>query len=139
MDVVIDTNVVISGLLFGGLPGRIVSLWQKQIIIPYVSKEIIDEYVRVLAYPKLKFTQQEIEYVLYQEILKYCEIITPRSDIQIVSDDPADDMFIHCAQAKSIDTIISGDWHLLALKTYKSISILPSADFLQKYNLQQMD
>lgn len=135
MDVVIDTNVVISGLLFSGLPGRIVDLWQKKVILPYVSKDIIDEYVRVLTYPKFQLTQQEIEYLLYQQILKYCEIITPSTDIQIVSDDPSDDMFIHCALARSINIIISGDRHLLELKSYKSISILPPAEFLQKYRL----
>ena len=135
MDVVIDTNVVISGLLFSGLPGRIVELWQRKVIIPYVSKQMIDEYVRVLAYPKFQLTQQEIEYLLYQQILKYCEIITPSTDIQIVSDDPADDMFIHCALTKSINTIISGDRHLLALGSYKTISILSPAEFLQKYRL----
>ncbi|MFO7802727.1 MAG: putative toxin-antitoxin system toxin component, PIN family [Desulfovermiculus sp.] len=132
MDVVIDTNVVISGLLFSGLPGRIVALWQKKVIVPYVSKDIIDEYVRVLAYPKFQLTQQDIEYLLYQEILKYCEIIIPGTDIQVVSEDPADDMFIHCALAKSINTIISGDRHLLALESYKSISVLPPAEFLQR-------
>ncbi len=135
MDVVIDTNVVISGLLFSGLPGKIVSLWQKRVIIPYVSKDIIDEYMRVLAYPKFQLTQQEIEYLLYQEILTYCEIITLATDMHIVLDDPADDMFIHCALAKSINTIISGDRHLLGLENYKSISILSPAQFLDKFSL----
>ena len=133
MDVVIDTNVVICGLLFRGLPGKIVSLWQKGVIIPYVSKDIIDEYMRVLAYPKFQLTKQEIEYLLYKEILTYFQIITPDIDRQIVSDDPADDMFIHCALAKSIQTIISGDRHLLELKHYKSISIVSPAQFLNTF------
>jgi hypothetical protein len=52
-----------------------------------------------------------------------------------VSEDPADDMFIHCALAKSIKTIISGDRHMLELESYKSISILPPAEFLQRFRL----
>ena len=63
--VVIDTNVVISALLFGGAPGKLVAFWQRGIIKPKATKEIIDEYLRVLAYPKFELSEKEINYVLY--------------------------------------------------------------------------
>ena len=135
MDVVIDTNVVVSGLLFKGVPGRIVSLWQQRVITPYVSQDIVDEYIRVLAYPKLQLSHREIEYLIYREILPYFETLIPSPDRQIVTDDPADDMFIHCALAGSIETIISGDRHLLELRTYGSITIQHPAEFLERFNL----
>lgn len=50
--VVLDTNIVISGLLFGGVPGKITGLWKKNQILPLVSKEIAREYLKVLSYPK---------------------------------------------------------------------------------------
>lgn len=137
MDVVIDTNVVVSGLLFKGVPGRIVSLWQQRIITPYVTPDITNEYIRVLAYPKFQLSRREIEYLIYREILPYFETVIPSSDRQIVSDDPADDMFIHCALAGSIETIISGDSHLLDLGTYGSICILHPADFLKRVDLPE--
>ena len=50
LKVVIDTNVVISALLFGGAPGKLVAFWQQGIIRPAASKEIVDEYLCVLTY-----------------------------------------------------------------------------------------
>ena len=131
MDVVVDTNVVISGLLFKGVPGRIVALWRTGAITPYASSEILDEYIRVLAYPKFQLSQQEIEYLLYREILPYFETVIPWKDEPVLSQDPADDKFIHCALDGSIETIISEDSHLLDLGKYKSICIMHPADFLQ--------
>jgi hypothetical protein len=134
MDVVLDTNVVVSGLLFRGLPGRIVSLWRERVIIPYASKGMIDEYVRVLAYPKFQLSNREIEYLIYREILPYFETVTPVTDGSILSSDPADDKFIHCALAGSIATIVSGDSHLLGLGEYQSIRIMHPAAFLQIFD-----
>ena len=54
IDIVIDTNVIISALLFGGGPGKLIELWKKGFIRPLLSAEIITEYLRVLAYPKFK-------------------------------------------------------------------------------------
>lgn len=133
MDVVIDTNVAVSGLLFRGLPGRIVSLWQERVITPYASKDMIDEYLRVLAYPKFQLSSREIEYLIYREILPYFETVTPSTDEPIVSSDPADDKFIHCALAGSIATIVSGNSHLLGLGEYQSIRVMHPAAFLQRF------
>lgn len=130
--VVIDTNVIVSGLLFGGPPGDIVPLWQSKRIMPFACTEIIDEYVRVLAYPKFELTEEEIQYLLYLEILPCFEAVTIRPRKQtIVKPDPADDKFILCAQAAQADFVISGDQHLLARKSFQSVIILTPAEFLR--------
>ena len=132
LKVVIDTNVVISALLFGGEPGKIVTFWQGGIIKPAASKEIINEYLRVLTYPKFKLSEEEINYLLYQEIIPYFDIIDVKPGPQIIKQDPEDDKFIRCASAASAGYIISGDRHLLALKEYQSIKILSPSDFVSK-------
>ena len=66
--VVIDTNVIISALLFGGIPGQLIPLWKSGHIITLASAEIIDEYIRVMAYPKFKLSEEEIHYLLYYEM-----------------------------------------------------------------------
>jgi uncharacterized protein len=132
--VVIDTNVVISGLLFGGIPGEIVSLWHQKRILPYASEAIIQEYLRVLSYPKFKLSSEEIEYILYHEILAFFELTEISAELSVVSKDPSDDMFIHCALAQSINTIISGDAHLLELGKYQSINIFSPSEFLTRYH-----
>jgi hypothetical protein len=130
--VVIDTNVVVSGLLFVGVPGKLIALWKGGRIRPLASKEIIDEYLRVLAYTKFQLSEQEINYLLYQEILPYFEIIGTKPGPGIVKQDPSDDMFIHCAAAGKANMIISGDRHLLALKSYGRIKILTPSQFLKQ-------
>ena len=70
---VIDTNVIVSANLFGGIPGKLISLWKSGRIKPLASKEIIDEYLKVLAYPKFELSEKEINYILYNEILPYFE------------------------------------------------------------------
>ena len=122
--VVVDTNVFVSALLFGGKPGKLIPLWQRGTIRPLASKEIIDEYLRVLTYPKFKLAEKEINFFLYHEILPYFEVINVGSDPRIIKKDPEDDKFIRCALAGKAKWIISGDRHLLALKTYQKIKII---------------
>ena len=68
--VVVDTNVLVSGLLFAGQPGELVTLWKKGKIRPVCSREIVEEYLRVLAYPRFKLSETEIDFILTQEILQ---------------------------------------------------------------------
>jgi putative PIN family toxin of toxin-antitoxin system len=133
LKVVIDTNVVVSALLFGGAPGKLIAFWQRSIIRPAASKEIIDEYLRVLTYPKFKLSEEEINYLLYQEIIPYFDIIEVHPGPRIIKEDPEDDKFIRCALAASARYIISGDRHLLALKEYQKIKIFSSSAFLRKF------
>ena len=129
---VIDTNVVVSALLFGGVPGKLVPLWKSGRIRALASKEMIEEYLRVLTYPKFELSEEEINYLLYQEILPYFEIVWTKPGPVIVEEDPSDDMFISCAEAGKANTIISGDQHLLALKSYGKVKILTPSQFLKQ-------
>jgi putative PIN family toxin of toxin-antitoxin system len=128
--VVIDTNVLVSALLFGGKPGRLIDLWKNRRLRPFLSEEMIDELIRVLAYPKFDLTEKEIDYLLYAEILPFFDVAHTSTGPLIVEDDPHDDMFLRCADAAGAEFIISGDRHLLSLKSYKKIPILTPAKFL---------
>lgn len=127
--IVIDTNVVVSALLFGGTPGRLVALWKQGRIKPFVSPAIMAEFVRVLAYPKFDLSEKEIQYLLYNEILPFFEVTTVQSGDTIISADPSDDSFLRCATKANVEFIISGDRHLLALKSYNEIPIVTPAKF----------
>ena len=129
--VVIDTNVIVSAILFGGIPGELIPLWKSGRIKPLASKKIIDEYIKVLAYPKFELSETEINYIFYNEILTYFDIIQTKDTPLIIKVDPSDDKFIHCAKAGKAIAIISGDQHLLNLKTYQKIKILTPAKFLE--------
>jgi putative PIN family toxin of toxin-antitoxin system len=129
--VVIDTNVIISAILFGGIPGELIPLWKSGRIKPLASKEIIDEYIKVLAYPKFELSEAEINFILYSEMLPYFQVVVPKPGRKIVKKDHSDDKFIHCAKAGKASVIISGDQHLLSLKSHGKIKILTPAKFLE--------
>lgn len=128
--VVIDTNVLVSALLFGGVPGKLIALWKGGMIRPKASKEIIKEYLRVLACPKFQLSEEEISFLLHYEILPYFEILGVKEGPTLVVKDPSDDKFIRCAQAAGARVIISGDQHLLKLSAYGQIRILTPSYFL---------
>ena len=112
---VIDTNVLVSALLFNGVPGKLIECWKEGKIIPLASRDIIDEFIRVLAYPKFELSEDEISFLLHREILPWFEIITVKKQKPFVAADPEDDKFVWCALAGNADCIISGDEHLLNL------------------------
>ena len=129
--VVLDTNVLVSALLFGGIPGKLIPLWKSKRITPLLSREILDEYLRVLAYPKFNLTKDEILFIITQEILPWFEIVeSTRKGISYVLEDPEDDKFIHCAISGKADFLISGDQHLLLLPN-PPVPILSVRDFLE--------
>ncbi len=135
--VVIDTNVVVSALLFGGLPGRMVALWRSGQIRPVACREIIDEYLRVLAYPKFQLTEEEIRYLLETQILRYFDTVAiSRPKKPIIAADPAGDKFLLCALAAGAGLVISGDHHLLSKGSWRGVRILTAGDFLQQYTAQ---
>ena len=128
--VVIDTTVLVSALLFGGNPGKLITLWKERYIQPLSSRDIMEEYLRVLAYPKFRLTKEEIEYLFSQELLPFFEVITVQPGQPFVTDDPWDDKFIWCALEGGAEAIISSDHHLLGIRSCPGPILSPS-EFLR--------
>jgi len=128
--VVLDTNIVVSALLFGGQLERLIELWKEGKILPLCSKEIIDEYLKVLSYPKFQLTEEEISYLLTQEILPWFEVVEVLNGKPYVETDPEDDKFIWCAIEGKADFIVSGDKHLLELAN-SPVPIVSVKEFLK--------
>ncbi len=130
--IVVDTKVLVSGLLFGGVPGGVAALWQKGEVRPLCSKEIVEEYLRVLAYPKFRLDESELELILAREILPYFEAIALTLKKPTAVAYPADDKFIWCALDGGATVIVSGDEHLLKLKD-SPVPVLSAAEFLSSF------
>ncbi len=130
MRVVLDTNTVVSALLFSDISSKLVSLWQKGLITPLLSREILDEYLRVLSYPKFDLSEGEIKELIQEEILPYAEVVKPKRRLRVVQRDPSDNKFVECAVAGKARVIISGDKELLSLGRYRQIRIQSPAQFL---------
>jgi putative PIN family toxin of toxin-antitoxin system len=130
--VVLDTNVLVSALLFKGALSWFVELWRKGKMIPVISKETFDELTRVLQYSKFSLSKDEIKSVIEHEILPYFEIIEVVKIVKGVCKDPEDDKFISCALSASADCIVSGDKDFCDLRQYKTVKIINPSDFLKK-------
>jgi putative PIN family toxin of toxin-antitoxin system len=128
--VVLDTNAVISALLFSGVSSKLVSLWQNGLITPLLSRPILDEYLRVLSYPKFELSEKEIKELIQEEILPFAEVVRPKRRLRVVRRDPSDNKFLECAVAGKASVIISGDKDLLSLGRYRRVRIQSPAQFL---------
>lgn len=131
--VVLDTNVLVSALLFRGNLSRIVDLWENGEITPVISKETFGELENVLAYPKFSLTAKEIKAIIKENILPFFEVIDITADVSGICRDPDDDKFLSCAVSSGAEIIVSGDEDLCDLKKYKSIKIMNASDFLKLF------
>ena len=130
--VVLDTNVLVSALLFSGEMGHIVSSWKARKFLPVFSHDTFDEFRRALAYPKFSLTPREIDALLQDEVLPFCEVVDIENEINCVCRDRADDKFLSCAVAAKADYIVSGDKDLLVLGNFRNIPIITAAAFQEK-------
>lgn len=129
--VVLDTNILISALLFKGEMARLVELWKEGRIVPLISQATFKEFRDVLAYPKFSLTENEIRTIIEDEVLPFFEVVAVKEDINGSCRDPEDDKFLACAVSASADYIVSGDKDLCDMRGYKSIKIIKVADFLK--------
>ena len=130
---VLDTNIVASALLFGGEPARLTALSQNGQIEWLASAAIIQEYTRVLAYPKFSLTEAEIRELLNEDILPFITAVRVGKVPAVIRQDPSDDHFLACALAGKADVVVSGDHHLLDLGAYHGIPIVNAKTFLKEF------
>jgi len=132
---VLDTNVVLSGLLWTGSPMQLIAAAQAGEAELFTSRALLGELYRCLARPK--FSRQIAVSGLGRDelFLGYLELATvlaPGAIAPVILSDPADDHVLACAIAASADLIVSGDSDLLELRAYQGISILRPADALAR-------
>ncbi len=126
--VVLDSNVFISAILFGGKPEKIVNLARCGEIELISSLSIINEVLTVLK-KKFNWNDWQVSQVGIA-IREMSTIITPISIIKTITIDDTDNRVLECAYEGKADYIVSGDRHILSLKQYEGIKILSPAKFL---------
>lgn len=128
--IIIDTNNLISALGWEGKSRVLFHRVTKGEFQLFVSVDQLAEIKRVLRYPKLKFTNNQISRFLtiLSEIAKIIQI---KRRINIVRD-PDDNMLIEAAIESKALYIITGDDDLLTLKEYNGVKIISVSEFLDK-------
>ncbi len=132
MRIVLDTNVLISGVFFGGLPGRILDAWRDARVQLVLSAEILDEYQRVGQELGTQFAGVTLEPLLGL-LAVAAEFVEAPSLSERVSSDPDDDKFLACAAAAGVTVVISGDKHLLEQSGWRTIRVLRPRQFVDDY------
>ena len=128
--VVVDTNVLVSDLLFGGEPGKISDLWIVGRIVPLLSSETFTEFNRVLSYSKFRLSPAEITMLIEEELLPYAEVLDVTEDANGVCRDPKDDKFLALAASGKAAYIITGDQDLLVLQLFRQTRIITVGELL---------
>jgi putative PIN family toxin of toxin-antitoxin system len=139
MRVVLDTNVVVSALLFEGTVSQIHKQWKSGAIVPVANKAMLEEYARVLSYKKFSLAEEEIGALFDEEIFPYFSIV--RTSLKKIPYPPKDNDDIPFLQAAAdagaspsskeggVQYLISGDPHLLELNGKYPFPIVSPADF----------
>ena len=130
--VVIDTNVVLSALLFkSGAMAPIRDALQRGACVPLVSRETAEELIRVLAYPKFELDTAQQQTIL-AEYLPHCETLPqPKTRTKLPKCRDEDDQpFLLLAAASGADVLVTGDKDLLALQGQVKFRILSPGEFL---------
>ncbi len=132
MRVILDTNVFISGVFFGGPPGRILDAWRDGLIRLVLSAEILDEYQRVGEILRAERPAVDLEPLLALVAVHAEFVETPALPEQVCSD-PDDDKFLACAVAAGVSAIISGDKDLVEQSGWRGVLVLRPRQFVDAY------
>jgi putative PIN family toxin of toxin-antitoxin system len=126
---VIDTNVLVSGLLSpNGNEALVILAIHHSWLCPCISEEIVDEYAAVLRRPKFSFPVDEVGAVL-SLFRGRGETFAPGS-FAASSPDPADTKFLHCALAARADFIVTGNRRDFPAGRYGMTNVVSAAELL---------
>lgn len=133
--VVLDANVFISGLLSEhGPPGRILDAWLERQLKVFVSVQILNEIQRVLDYPRVRerlepgLADQLVDY-----LAEYCECTESKLELDILTMDPSDNIYLSCAVEARADYLVTGNpkHYQEAGNPYQGITIMTPRIFLE--------
>ena len=132
MRIILDTNVFISGVFFGGPPYQILDAWRNGRIDIVLSEDIFTEYQRVAQELSKQFKETDISTFLDLLTVNAIWVEAPQLPFN-VSADPDDDKFLSCALASKAKIIVSGDKHLLTVSGYRRIEVEKPRSFIERH------
>ncbi len=130
MRVVLDTNVFVS-MTLGGHVGKINDAWKTDQFTLVVSDAILSEYLDVLSRPKLHLTSEVVS-IIIARVERKAEFVSPTEAVHAVEADPTDNKFLEAALAGKALYVVSGDSHLVDLKSFRGILVLTAREFIER-------
>lgn len=131
--VILDTNVLISALLFKGRLARLVELWKNGAIVPVISRETFAELRQALRYPKFALNEDETRAIIEDEIIPFFDVVDVEEKVEGICRDSCDDMFLAAAVNARAAWVVTGDKDLLDLGSYGEVKIMTPQEFLDQF------
>jgi uncharacterized protein len=131
MKIVLDTNVLVSGIFWTGVPATVLSQWINDRFELLLTDEIFDEYIRTL----FRISKGKNDDLVNKWLILFAEnstFVTVKKRFNL-SPDPDDNKFIECAVSGNADFIVSGDSHLLDLESILNTEVITPSVFLKKF------
>jgi putative PIN family toxin of toxin-antitoxin system len=136
MRLVLDTNVVVAGLLWAGTPRHLLDRSLDKAFTLYSSPALIDELAHTLHYQKFVQRMGRFGTTASALVAQYSALVTLVSPTQVprvIEHDVDDDQVLAAAVAAQADLIVSGDRkHLLPLGSHAGIAIVTPAETLRR-------
>jgi putative PIN family toxin of toxin-antitoxin system len=134
MRAVVDTNIIVSGLLWHGAPRKVLDAARQHKVSLFTSPKLLLEFEDVLR--RKKFNERLLKVgleagSLVRGFISLASVIRPAEIKPVVLEDPDDDAVLACAEAANAELIVSGDSHLLSLQQYGQIRIVSALNFLE--------
>jgi len=123
--VVLDTNVLVSATITQGKQFEFLKLAKLGKIKIVTSPSIVEEFKEVISKEQVS--------VAIKQILEIAEIVIPQHKLNVIREDIDDNVVLECALESNADFIVSGDFHLLELKSYQNIKIVNATEFFDKF------
>lgn len=128
MKAVLDTNILVSGIFFGGLPRKVLDAWADGTFELILTPSIFDEYLRTC--DRLAEAHPGLEYqAVLATVVGHGTLIGDPTSSEAITSDPDDDKFMLCAQ-RARAVVVSGDKHLLDASGWDGIQVLKAREFL---------
>jgi uncharacterized protein len=128
VNVVLDTNVLISGIFFGGQPRAVLDAWAENRFELLLTPSIFDEYVRTC--DRLSASYRGLQYhSVLATIIGRGQLVPDTTASTAITSDADDDKFMLCARDHGA-VIVSGDRHLLDSSGWEGVQVMRPQDFL---------
>ena len=128
MKIVLDTNVYISAAILGRVCEEIIRLCRISKIETFISEDIINE-IKDKLIEKFYWKENQVDVLIFN-LLEFAIIVSISEKIEFIKNDPEDNKILECAVSSNSNLIVSGDKHLINLKSYRDIKILKPSEFL---------
>lgn len=136
MNIVLDTNTVISAMFWKGAPRQVLDLARSGKYTLFTSSDLLAELANVLGRKKFSEQLKRANTTVDDLVLGYAALANPLRSKRIpktITADPDDDKVLACAFTANADLIVSGDSHLLDLREFEGIRIVTVNQLLEQY------